>query len=56
MIIQKSGTQDFQQSIEYAAFFGIDGELIEFEWNISQGCTSKDPGRSGSSTNTSGTA
>ena len=28
--------QYFQQSNEYAELFGIDGEPIEFEWNISQ--------------------
>ena len=28
--------QYFQQSNEYAQLSGIDGEPIEFEWNISQ--------------------
>ena len=35
-----SRTQDFQQSNEYAALFGIDGEPVEFEWNFFPGYTS----------------
>ena len=27
---------EFQRSREHAEFFGIDGEPIEFEWNVSQ--------------------
>ena len=32
--------QEFQLSNSYAELFGIDGELIEFEWNIFPGFTS----------------
>ena len=31
--------QYFQESTGYKEFFGIDGELIEFEWNIFPGHT-----------------
>ena len=35
----KSQIKEFQQSNEYTEFSGIDGEQIEFEWNIFPGCT-----------------
>ena len=35
----KDQLQDFQQSNAYRELFGIDGELVEFEWNIFPGFT-----------------
>ena len=32
----KDQLQDFQQSHSYRELFGIDGEPVEFEWNISE--------------------
>ena len=32
--------EEFQQSDSHREFFGVDGEPIEFEWNIFPGLTS----------------
>ena len=36
----KDQLQYFQNSYEYGEVFGIDGEPVEFEWNIFPGHTS----------------
>ena len=64
IVIQKrmkrwtSRSQELHQSYEYSELSGTDGELIEFEWNVSKDSDRfrLDSGRSGGSTNKSRTS